>query len=155
MSELPGRVSRGRKWIVAAGAVVLISALSGCTAVSHISAKLSQGTVSFALCDDLKPTKIEVQVAKSTASYLKYKTVWVATGELLPNSGRVVQYGVVPTGFVTSSGPFDFLPSKSHIDIFFEGAGDSSSQFVFDGSRLVRDKWLNWNGNLVSSPCGS
>jgi hypothetical protein len=148
-----------RNAVPAIAAILLAGALAGCTATSHVSATLHLGSVRFAYCEKLTPTKIEVAVAPSNGSKLTYKTVWLASGGPSVQRGAPVDYGVAPSGFVSSKGPLKFSPASSHIDVLFEdihGANPGSSlQAVFDGSKLVDGKWMNWNGHLVSTPCES
>jgi hypothetical protein len=134
-----------------------MAALSGCTAVSHVSAELDHGSIAFAFCDTLTPTEVEVLAAPSGPGGLRYKVRWEAEGNPPIPKGDVVKFGVPPTGFVATQGPTEFPIAGSHIDVLFEDTHGSNpgsaSQAVFDGGKLVNGKWLNWNGRVVSTPC--
>jgi hypothetical protein len=53
--------------------------------------------------------------------------------------------------------PASFEPRSSIFSVsFFDSTNDGEPADVgnFDGRLLKRDKWLDWNGSIVSAPCG-
>jgi hypothetical protein len=132
-------------------------ALTGCTAVSHVSVGLDGGKVRFAYCEKISPQKIVVDVAPASKSPLKYSRVWVVSGKAPIPRGQATIYGTPPSSYKTDVQAANFNPLTSKISVTFEvlsgpDAGGGLSG-VFDGRRLVEGKWLNWNGHVVDKPC--
>jgi hypothetical protein len=147
---------------VAFGASALL-ALSGCSALSHVSAELKGGSVGFTYCDEKNTgvgtiNRIEVYAGPISSGRSSDTPTWVSVGASGVSARQVVTYGIVPSGFKNVIGPTGFDPKRSKIEVAFihaKGSEDIADQRAdFDGSKLVEGKWLDWNGNIVNSPCG-
>jgi hypothetical protein len=159
------RVARSKRKLVAAAAfaVVALLALSGCSALSHVSAELKGGSVGFTYCDEKNTgvgtiNRIEVYADPISSGKSSDTPIWVSVGTSGVHARQVVTYGIAPPGFADVRGPTAFNPKRSKIEVAFvhaKGPEDIADQRAdFDGSKLVEGKRLNWNGNIVDSPCG-
>lgn len=148
-------IINGRRLALVGAMMIAGIALSGCSAVSHVSAELKNGTVQFFNCEAFTFDSVDVAVM-SKESPNKTRTMWHSDGPSAISGPVQVTYGVDPSGFSSSSGPRNFDPRTSRIGVLFAssspdpGAGLTAT---FDGAKLVEGRWLNWNGNLVSAPC--
>jgi hypothetical protein len=120
-----------------------------------VSAELKNGSLHFADCEEFAFDSIDISVM-STKSPYETQTVWHSTN---PNgASRLLQvtYGIDPPGFSPSIGPDSFEIRKSRIEVIFGNSSPDAGpgpHATFDGARLVEGRWLNWDGNVVSTPC--
>jgi hypothetical protein len=144
-----------------AALLIVISSISGCTPLQPIAAKLQDGELVFAICKDVKPTRIVVTevpwVDRNDSA--KNVDVWIATGSGSIGSGDKIQFGQPPSGFSDETAAISFKPKQSDISISLVdvdefGTVHASYSGVFDGRSLSEDSWLNQNGDLVIKPCG-
>jgi hypothetical protein len=137
---------------------VTIVVLTGCQAVSRVSTELRRRNLIFAYCDTYSATAISVDLIKKREGSNVFTEVWATRGQPPLRKGQLVKYGVAPFGFTNSRAtPID--PAKTTIEVAFKDL-DHESQAPYlvinvDGSKLVEGKWLNWKGQIVSTPCGN
>lgn len=136
---------------------MLTFSLCGCSAVAHVSAELtSANDLRFAYCEPYSPSEIRVWEAKPS-DWTDAKVVWRASGSTALAEGKAVTYGDAPSGYRTTTGPTSFDPAKSRFQVDFIDPTTTKTipptSGDFDGSKLVVDKWLNWNGQIVNHPC--
>ena len=147
---------RRRSRFAMMGAVLLAGImLSGCAAVRHVSAELRNGTVRFANCEDFAFDSVDVSVMSKKSPY-GTQTVWHSVGASEISGPVQVGFGVDPSGFSSSIGPKSFDVGASSIEVLFQSSNPNSApgpSGTFDGAKLVEGRWLNWNGNIVSTPC--
>jgi len=129
--------------------------LSGCAAVRHVSAELRDGTVRFANCEDFAFDSVDVSIMSKKSPY-DTRTVWHSEGSSEVSGPFQVAYGVDPSGFSSSIGPKSFDVAASSIEVLFQSSNPNSGpgpSGTFDGAKLVEGRWLNWDGNIASTPC--
>jgi hypothetical protein len=130
--------------------VIAVSSLFGCQAVPRVSAELKNGDVRFVYCDAYAATEVQVW------DWSKSRVVWRASGTTPLRAGQVVTYGVAPKGFHTTKGPASLDLSHSLEVDYIDPSPSAKGPYmtgIFDGSKLVEGKWLNWNDRLVAKPC--
>jgi hypothetical protein len=142
--------------------VVAVAGLTGvllcsCSTKSHVSAGLRNDVLVFVNCDDYQARNITVFATGAEQEWSSASETWSASGNDDLGSGVLVQYGVPPQGFTSSIGPQSFDPKSSQFSVTFSNP-DTASKFPsstgdFDGRKLVRGKWLNWDGNIHDRPC--
>jgi hypothetical protein len=149
---------RSRKLSIAAlGGCLIAVALTGCTAVSHVSLGLRSGKIQFAYCEKFSPHKIDIDISPASTSPIRYKNVWMVSGQTAIPRDHATVYGRPPASYKSEVPPAKFDPLTSIIAVTYEGVSgpDAGSNLSgeFDGRRLVEGKWLNWNGHVVDKPC--
>jgi len=142
---------------VVCAAGLIAAGLSGCTPVSHVSIGLQNGALKLALCEPTKVNQIRVQAASPSAEPLSYDTKWTVDGPTQQLNNLVLPFGVAPKGFRTSVPASDFDFRSSKIDVEFDFVSkkvlESGAVQVFNGDKLVEGKWLNWDQQIVATPC--
>ncbi len=146
-----------RQKLGAAGLALTMSmlVLTGCTAMSHVSARLHGTAVEFVDCDDSSFNTVLVLAGPHAQSISDAPIVWKVQSHRRELKARTaVTLGSVPVGFTTLVPFSEFDIRKSRIEVTFADSTHGTGQTgQFQGSSLVEGKWVNWSGNTVDHPC--
>jgi hypothetical protein len=147
----------GAMTAVAAGIALM---LVGCSSKDHVSARLKDGVIEFVVCSDVTVNRVQVQSAPAKGGDHTYSVDWNVDGTGILASGTCVKYGIAPKGFNTTSGPTNLSVNDLDLFVTFQNIDESNPKHVtssqsgiFNGAKLRKDRWLNWNAQLVDSPC--
>lgn len=146
-----GARSAGR----AAGAAVIVLALSGCSPPSWIEATLRDGAVVFVDCEDA-PDVASISVYVTPSSGGSGEDVWQVWGEGDFGPDAPITLGVAPEGFTVNIGPKPIDLRGARVSFALSGyAGGVSYTDVqnVNGDDLREGLWLDSEGNLDDEPC--
>ena len=131
--------------------------LSGCTGVSHVSATLINGVPAFAFCEPLVINDIAANAAPTSEVWNANVPIWEVSGQSGVVRDTVVILGVAPDGFTTIKALTPIDAKSFNIQISFENSDQSlpNQNARFNGNDLVEGKCLDWNSQLVDTPCAN
>lgn len=154
-----------RNLAIAAIAVVLPAALSGCVPANNLSPVdfgVQNGRVSLSFCNAIEVTSIRVeQRAPADSTDAVWQTVWSGEGVLRSRIGQIITLAEAVDGF--SGGPQAGLDldeeTEYAVDITYVPKAAGSQESVFQpifrapSGGLREGIWVDADGELSPEPC--
>lgn len=147
---------RGLRFAGATVAALSAILLTGCmTPLQHIQVTLDGDLLVFRPCYPTG-TVDTVRIAVGTDATSDRELAWVAEGEGAFGPDKMIEFGVAPLGFESTTPPIEFDPTENFIYfamLGFEGGVRFTDTLHFDGRDLIPGKWLDERGQLSKTPC--
>lgn len=140
----------------AAIAAIATGTLSACSPQYPMAARIVDGAVTVALCQQLNIEQITFAATDDTS---ELKTVWDIEGAAAVRAGYTIGYATLPSKWQSITPPHALDPVSDRIVVTIAGGGiGSESGRVqsgdFAAASITEGDWVTPAGVRRSSPCG-
>lgn len=140
------------RWRRLTGVVLATMLLAGCTPQPDIYARLADGTLEIASCEDHAIERVTVSVwSEDERDWLR---VWESEGAPISGSGRVVDVGIPPTGWSSDPANIDVVSvlASDSVSVKLWHSETGAVSQVFDATELS-SSWSTGDGSSVTPAC--
>jgi hypothetical protein len=134
-------------------------ALVGCTVADPIAVRLVDGTLTFAVCEDVDVDHLVAEQVFRDEKPNRAVTIWEASGEADILNGTLITFGMSPDGLSETRSATEPTDRPSMIAISLKhdenGSYGSGMTGTFPMEKITEDEWLDADGSTRETPCPS
>ena len=142
---------------IAAGSVLLLVGLAGCTPEERVSVRASDAGLLFTVCNEQAADEIQVRTRPWDSWDEGDSVVWTATADRALIGSEPIVLFEAPAGFTNVVASEDVDSSDTQVQLIistYEGETlDRARVATFDGRRISTRDWLTESGELNTDPC--